>query len=112
MVKTLHREGIEVIVDVVYTHTGEGKLTSANVMFSRNRQPPAYYRLVADDRRYYMDYTGCGNTLEHERIRAHSSCHRTACATGCWRLHVDGFRFDLASTLARDSFGGSLRSVF
>src|SRR5205823_13852251 len=62
MVKTLHREGIEVIVDVVYNHTGEGNHLGPTLCF-RGIDNAAYYRLVADDRCYYMDYTGCGNTL-------------------------------------------------
>ena len=100
MVKTLHREGIEVIVDVVYNHTGEGNHLGPTLCF-RGIDNAAYYRLVADDRRYYMDYTGCGNTLNMTHPR---TLQLIMDSLRYWvlEMHVDGFRFDLASTLARE----------
>jgi isoamylase len=100
MVKTLHREGIEVILDVVYNHTAEGNHLGPTLCF-RGIDNAAYYRLVADDPRYYMDYTGCGNTLDmtHPRV-----LQLLMDSLRYWALemHVDGFRFDLASALARE----------
>ena len=68
MVKALHRAGIEVILDVVYNHTGEGNHLGPTLAF-RGIDNAAYYRLVPDDPRYYMDYTGCGNTLNMRHPR-------------------------------------------
>jgi isoamylase len=100
MVKTLHREGIEVILDVVYNHTAEGNHLGPTLCF-RGIDNAAYYRLMADDLRYYMDYTGCGNTLDmtHPRV-----LQLLMDSLRYWALemHVDGFRFDLASALARE----------
>ncbi len=100
MVKTLHREGIEVILDVVYNHTGEGNHLGPTLCF-RGIDNAAYYRLVADDPRFYMDYTGCGNTLDmtHPRV-----LQLIMDSLRYWvlEMHVDGFRFDLASALARE----------
>jgi glycogen operon protein len=99
MVKTFHREGIEVIIDVVYNHTGEGNHLGPTLCF-RGIDNASYYRLV-DDRRYYMDYTGCGNTLN----MTHPHTLRLIMdSLRYWvmEMHVDGFRFDLASTLARE----------
>ena len=100
MVRALHREGIEVILDVVYNHTGEGNHLGPTLCF-RGIDNASYYRLVADDRRYYMDYTGCGNTLDmtHPRV-----LQLIMDSLRYWvlEMHVDGFRFDLASTLARE----------
>src|ERR1044071_5576475 len=100
MVKTLHREGIEVIVDVVYNHTGEGNHFGPTLCF-RGIDNAAYYRLVADDRRYCMDYTGCGNTLNMTHPR---TLQLIMDSLRYWvlEMHVDGFRFDLASALARE----------
>lgn len=100
LVKTLHREGIEVILDVVYNHTGEGSHMGPTLCF-RGIDNTAYYRLVEDDRRYYMDYTGCGNTLNMTHPR---TLQLIMDSLRYWVLdmHVDGFRFDLASTLARE----------
>jgi glycogen operon protein len=100
MVKTLHREGIEVIVDVVYNHTGEGSHLGPTLCF-RGIDNAAYYRLVPDDRRYYMDYTGCGNSLNMTHPR---TLQLIMDSLRYWvlEMHVDGFRFDLASTLARE----------
>ena len=100
MVKTLHQAGIEVILDVVYNHTAEGNHLGPTLCF-RGIDNAAYYRLVADDRRYYMDYTGCGNTLN----MTHPRCVQLIMdSLRYWvsEMHVDGFRFDLASTLARE----------
>jgi glycogen operon protein len=99
MVKTFHREGIEVVIDVVYNHTGEGNQLGPTLCF-RGIDNAAYYRLV-DDRRYYMDYTGCGNTLNMTHPR---TLQLIMDSLRYWVLdmHVDGFRFDLASTLARE----------
>ncbi len=100
MVKTLHREGIEVILDVVYNHTGEGNHLGPTLCF-RGIDNAAYYRLVADDPRFYMDYTGCGNTLDmtHPRV-----LQLIMDSLRYWvlEMNVDGFRFDLASALARE----------
>jgi len=100
MVKALHREGIEVILDVVYNHTAEGNHLGPTLCF-RGIDNASYYRLVPDNRRYYMDYTGCGNTLDmtHPRV-----LQLIMDSLRYWvvEMHVDGFRFDLASTLARE----------
>ena len=100
MVKTLHAAGIEVILDVVYNHTAEGNHLGPTLCF-RGIDNAAYYRLVADDPRHYMDYTGCGNTLNmmHPRV-----LQLIMDSLRYWvlEMHVDGFRFDLASALARE----------
>jgi isoamylase len=100
LVRTLHSEGIEVILDVVYNHTGEGSHLGPTLCF-RGIDNAAYYRLVADNRRYYMDYTGCGNTLDmtHPRV-----LQLIMDSLRYWvlEMHVDGFRFDLAAALARE----------
>ena len=100
MVRTLHREGIEVILDVVYNHTGEGNQLGPTLAF-RGTDNAAYYRLVAGQPRYYMDYTGTGNTLNMTHPRA---LQLIMDSLRYWvlEMHVDGFRFDLASTLARE----------
>jgi glycogen operon protein len=100
MVKTLHSEGLEVILDVVYNHTGEGNHLGPTISF-RGIDNAAYYRLVANDRRYYMDYTGTGNTLNVTHPR---TLQLIMDSLRYWvqDMHVDGFRFDLASTLARE----------
>ena len=100
MVKTLHSEGIEVILDVVYNHTAEGNHLGPTLCF-RGIDNVSYYRLVADDPRYYADYTGCGNTLNVTNPRA---LQLVMDSLRYWvtEMHVDGFRFDLASALARE----------
>ncbi len=100
MVKRLHAAGIEVILDVVYNHTGEGNHMGPTLCF-RGVDNAAYYRLVGDDRRYYMDYTGCGNSLNMMHPR---TLQLIMDSLRYWvqEMHVDGFRFDLASTLARE----------
>jgi isoamylase len=100
LVKALHRVGIEVILDVVYNHTAEGNHLGPMLSF-RGIDNSSYYRLAADDPRYYVDFTGTGNSLNP----AHPSVLRLIMdslryfAVHC---HVDGFRFDLASALARE----------
>jgi len=100
MVRALHRAGIEVILDVVYNHTAEGNHLGPTICF-RGLDNPAYYRLLADDPRYYMDYTGCGNTLY---MRHPHVLQLLMDSLRYWvlEMHVDGFRFDLASALARE----------
>jgi isoamylase len=100
MVKALHRAGIEVVLDVVYNHTAEGNHMGPTLSF-RGIDNAAYYRLVADEPRYYMDYTGCGNTLNMRHPRA---IQLIMDSLRYWvlEMHVDGFRFDLASALARE----------
>ncbi len=100
MVKTLHSAGIEVILDVVYNHTGEGDQLGPTLCF-RGMDNASYYRLNPDEPRYYMDYTGCGNTLNmvHPRVLQLIMDSLRYWVT---EMHVDGFRFDLASTLARE----------
>ena len=100
MVKTMHSHGIEVILDVVYNHTAEGNQLGPTLSF-RGIDNAAYYRLVGDDRRYYMDYTGCGNTLNLQQPRV---LQMIMDSLRYWvlEMHVDGFRFDLASALARE----------
>ena len=103
MVRNLHAAGIEVILDVVYNHTGEGNHLGPTLSF-RGVDNPAYYRLSPEDPRFYMDFTGTGNTfnLLHPR-----TLQLVMDSLRYWvnDMHVDGFRFDLASTLARDDKG-------
>jgi glycogen operon protein len=100
MVKTLHAAGIEVILDVVYNHTAEGNHLGPVLSF-KGYDNQAYYRLTPDDNRYYMDYTGCGNSLN---MRNPHVLQLIMDSLRYWveEMHVDGFRFDLASTLARE----------
>ncbi|MGD9849922.1 MAG: glycogen debranching protein GlgX [Nitrospirales bacterium] len=100
MVKTLHSAGIEVILDVVYNHTGEGNHLGPALSF-RGIDNAAYYRLSPENPRYYMDYTGCGNTLNVRHPRTLQMIMDSLRYWVC-DMHVDGFRFDLASTLARE----------
>jgi isoamylase len=99
MVKALHRAGIEVILDVVYNHTAEGNHLGPTFSF-KGIDNPTYYRLVPDEPRYYFDYTGTGNTLNvrHPQVLALMMDSLRYWAAD---MHVDGFRFDLASSLAR-----------
>ncbi|HWH20932.1 MAG TPA: alpha-amylase family glycosyl hydrolase, partial [Solirubrobacterales bacterium] len=100
MVKALHRAGIEVILDVVYNHTAEGNHLGPMLSF-RGVDNSSYYRLVPDDPRFYMDFTGTGNSLNPVQpsvLRLIMDSLRYF-VTEC---HVDGFRFDLASALARE----------
>ncbi len=100
MVKSLHRAGIEVILDVVYNHTAEGNQMGPTLSF-RGIDNSTYYRLVNDNPRYYMDYTGTGNTLN---VRHPQVLKLIMDSLRYWvqDMHVDGFRFDLASALARE----------
>jgi glycogen operon protein len=100
MVKALHREGIEVVLDVVYNHTCEGNEMGPMLSW-KGIDNLAYYRTVADNPRYYMDYTGTGNTLNvrHPQVLKMIMDSLRYWAT---EMHVDGFRFDLAATLARE----------
>jgi glycogen operon protein len=100
MVKTLHGAGIEVILDVVYNHTAEGNHLGPMLCF-KGIDNAAYYRLVADNPRYYMDYTGTGNSLN---MRHPHTLQLSMDSLRYWvlEMHVDGFRFDLAATLARE----------
>jgi len=102
MVKTLHQGGIEVILDVVYNHTGEGNHMGPTLSL-RGIDNAAYYRLVEDNPRYYMDFTGCGNSLN---VRHPQVLKLIMDSLRYWviEMHVDGFRFDLASALARELF--------
>jgi len=100
MVKAFHRVGIEVILDVVYNHTGEGNHLGPTLCF-RGVDNAAYYQLDPDAPRFYTDHTGCGNSLDlsHPRV-----LQLTLDSLRYWvtEMHVDGFRFDLAPTLARE----------
>jgi isoamylase len=100
MVKVLHQEGIEVILDVVYNHTAEGNHLGP-MLSLKGIDNTAYYRVVPDNPRYYMDYTGTGNTLN---MRHPHVLQLIMDSLRYWVLdmHVDGFRFDLAATLARE----------
>jgi glycogen operon protein len=100
MVKRLHSAGLEVILDVVYNHTAEGNESGPTLCF-RGLDNSAYYRLSADAPRRYMDYTGCGNTLDMQHPRV---LQLIMDSLRYWvtEMHVDGFRFDLASALARE----------
>ncbi len=99
-VKTLHSAGIEVILDVVYNHTCEGNHLGPTLSF-RGIDNAAYYILSEEDRRFYADFTGCGNTVNLEHPRA---LQLLMDSLRYWveEMHVDGFRFDLASALARE----------
>jgi glycogen operon protein len=100
MVRNLHSAGIEVILDVVYNHTAEGNQLGPTLSF-RGIDNASYYRVSPEDPRYYMDYTGCGNTFNMRNPRV---LQLIMDSLRYWitEMHVDGFRFDLASTLARE----------
>ncbi|MCC3268146.1 glycogen debranching protein GlgX [Arthrobacter gengyunqii] len=110
MVRALHLAGIEVILDVVYNHTAEGNHMGPTLSF-RGIDNQAYYRLVEDDKRYYMDYTGTGNSLN---VGNPHSLQLLMDSLRYWvtEMHVDGFRFDLASTLAREFYDVDKLSTF
>ena len=110
MVKALHKAGIEVILDVVYNHTAEGNHLGPMLSF-RGVDNAAYYRLVPDDPRHYMDYTGTGNTLN---VMHPSVLRLIMDSLRYWVIdcHVDGFRFDLASALARELYDVDRLSAF
>jgi len=102
MVRALHGAGIEVILDVVYNHTAEGNHLGPTLSL-KGIDNASYYRLVPDDRRYYTDFTGCGNTLN---MQSPQVLQLIMDSLRYWvlEMHVDGFRFDLASTLARELY--------
>ncbi len=110
MVKALHRAGIEVILDVVYNHTAEGNHLGPMLSF-KGVDNRAYYRLMPDDQRHYMDFTGTGNSLNpvHPSVLRLIMDSLRYWVTEC---HVDGFRFDLASALAREFFDVDRLSAF
>ncbi len=110
MVKAMHAAGIEVILDVVYNHTAEGNHLGPTLSF-KGIDNPAYYRLVEDDQRYYVDYTGTGNSLN---VRHPHSVQLIMDSLRYWvtEMHVDGFRFDLAATLAREFYDVDKLSTF
>ena len=110
MVKALHREGIEVILDVVYNHTAEGNHLGPMLSF-KGVDNKSYYRLVPDDQRFYMDFTGTGNSLN---VVHPSTLRLIMDSLRYWVIecHVDGFRFDLASALARELYDVDRLSAF
>ena len=110
MVKKLHKAGIEVILDVAYNHTGEGNQFGPTLSF-KGIDNRSYYRLPEDNKRYYFDYTGTGNTLN---CRLPNVLRLIMDSLRYWILdmHVDGFRFDLAATLARESHAVDRLSAF
>ena len=110
MVKALHAADLEVILDVVYNHTGEGNHLGP-VLSLKGIDNRAYYRTVEGDARYYMDYTGTGNSLN---MRHPHALQLVMDSLRYWvqEMHVDGFRFDLASTLARELYDVDRLSAF
>jgi glycogen operon protein len=110
MVRALHDEDIEVILDVVYNHTAEGNHLGPTLSM-RGIDNAAYYRLVDDDQQYYMDYTGTGNSLH---VGHPHTLQLIMDSLRYWvtEMHVDGFRFDLASTLAREFYDVDRLSAF
>jgi glycogen operon protein len=110
MVRAFHAAGIEVILDVVYNHTAEGNHLGPTLSL-KGIDNRSYYRLVEHDPRYYMDFTGCGNTLN---MRSPQVLQLIMDSLRYWvrEMHVDGFRFDLASALARELFDVDRLSSF
>jgi len=110
MVRALHRAGIEVILDVVYNHTAEGNQMGPTLSF-RGIDNATYYRLVNEKPRYYMDFTGTGNTLN---VRHPQVLKLIMDSLRYWvqDMHVDGFRFDLAAALARELHAVDRLSAF
>src|SRR5579884_329172 len=110
MVKALHAAGIEVILDVVYNHTAEGNHLGPTLAY-RGIDNTVYYRLVQDDPRYYLDFTGTGNTIN---VRHPQVLQLIMDSLRYWieEMHVDGFRFDLASALARELYDVDRLSAF
>jgi glycogen operon protein len=110
MVKTLHSAGVEVILDVVYNHTAEGNHLGPTLSF-RGIDNRAYYRLGDGQPRFYEDFTGCGNTLDVRHPRTLQLIMDSLRYWVC-EMHIDGFRFDLATTLAREGGGVDRLSAF
>ncbi|MBW4661281.1 MAG: glycogen debranching protein GlgX [Drouetiella hepatica Uher 2000/2452] len=110
MVKALHQAGIEVILDVVYNHTGEGNHLGPTLSL-RGIDNVSYYRTVEGEMRYYMDFTGCGNSLN---VRHPQVLKLIMDSLRYWvlEMHVDGFRFDLASALARELYAVDRLAAF
>lgn len=110
MVRELHRAGFEVIIDVVYNHTGEGNHTGPTLSL-RGIDNLAYYKLQPHDPRFYIDYTGTGNTLDPGNPYV---LQLITDSLRYWvsEMHVDGFRFDLASALAREFYDVNMLSAF
>jgi len=110
MVKRLHDAGIEVILDVVYNHTAEGNHLGPTLSF-KGIDNASYYRLLPDNKRYYIDETGCGNTFD---FSSPAVLRLVLDSLRYWveQMHVDGFRFDLASTLGREPYGFDPRGGF
>jgi len=110
MVKALHAAGLEVILDVVYNHTAEGHHLGP-MLSLKGFDNAAYYRAKEDDRRYYMDYTGTGNSLN---MRHPQTLQLVMDSLRYWatEMHVDGFRFDLAAALARELYDVDRLSAF
>jgi isoamylase len=110
MVKRLHSAGIEVILDVVYNHSAEGNHLGPTLSF-RGIDNTSYYRLLPGDPRYYMDFSGCGNTLNMLNPRV---LQLLMDSLRYWvvEMHVDGFRFDLAAALARELYEVNRLSAF
>jgi glycogen operon protein len=110
MVRTLHDAGIEVLLDVVYNHTAEGNERGPTLCF-RGLDNAAYYRLMPESPRHYQDFTGCGNTLnmQHPRVLQLLMDSLRYWVT---EMHIDGFRFDLASALARELHAVDRLSAF
>ncbi|SDD62995.1 glycogen debranching protein GlgX [Actinokineospora iranica] len=110
MVRTMHEANIEVILDVVYNHTAEGNHLGPTLSM-RGIDNEAYYRLVEDDQRYYMDYTGTGNSMN---VRNPHTLQLIMDSLRYWvtEMRVDGFRFDLAATLAREFYDVDRLSAF
>lgn len=103
MVRELHKAGIEVILDVVYNHTAEGNEYGPTIMF-KGIENSVYYMLSQNEKQYYMNYSGCGNTFNanHHIVR---DFILQSLRYWVLEMHVDGFRFDLASALTRDQYG-------
>lgn len=110
MVKALHAAGIEVILDVVYNHTAEGNHLGPTLSL-RGIDNASYYRLLPDNARYYMDFTGCGNTLNTANPRV-LELVRDSLRYWVEEMHVDGFRFDLAVALTRGATGVEMSGPF
>ena len=110
MVARLHHAGLEVILDVVYNHTAEGDERGPTLPF-KGIDNASYYRLLPDQQRYYINDTGTGNTvnLSHSRVM-----QMVTDSLRYWvqEMHVDGFRFDLATILAREPHGFDEQSGF